>query len=98
MSKSNEKSHLRHADGLVDAGAVDVFAQQVVVALAILVIAVVFGYHVVAVIEVLCGVAVDVFFAAPAVGGSFRRYDQVDVNQKITILMPGRGFLASSFG
>ena len=49
-----------HTDGLVDAWAVGVFAQQVVVA-------VVFGYHLAAVIEVLCGVAVHVLFDAPAV-------------------------------
>ena len=35
--------HLDHADRLVDSRAVDVFAQQVVIALAILVITIVFG-------------------------------------------------------
>jgi len=51
--------HLDHTDGLVDARAVDVFAQQVV-------IAVVFGDHVGAVIEVPGGVAIDLLFNAPA--------------------------------
>ena len=52
--------HLDHADRLVDARAVDVFAQQVV-------IAIVFGDHVVAVIQVSGAVAIDLLFAAPAI-------------------------------
>jgi hypothetical protein len=50
---------LDHTDGLVDARAVDVFAQQVV-------IAVVFGDHVGAVIDVAGAVAIDLLFNAPA--------------------------------
>jgi len=52
-------SDLDHADRLVDTGAVDVLSQQVVVA-------VVFGYHLGAVIYVPCCVAVDDLLASPA--------------------------------
>ena len=52
--------HLDHADRLVDARAVDVFAQQVV-------IAVVFGDNVRAVIDVPGAKAIDLLFTAPAI-------------------------------
>ena len=51
---------LDHADRLVDSRAVDVFSQQVV-------IAIVFGDHLRAVIDVPGAVAVDLLFTAPAV-------------------------------
>ena len=53
--------HLDHADGLVDARAVDVFAQQ----RAAVVSAVVFGDYVAAVVAVSGDAAVDVLFDAP---------------------------------
>ena len=52
--------HLDHADRLVDSRAVDVFAQQVV-------IAVVFGDNVGAVIDVPRAEAIDLLFTAPAI-------------------------------